>query len=236
MRQPVSSACRTGACRYSAPNWGSTGANSRASRWHRPSTLPSASPIWSPSRPRGPPWPACPQRRCAVSSLPKSARGSPAGQPVEDWGRPGRGDVHDRARPDTLVLQGTTAHWAARDPGHIDHLRGHRRGKSGPPVAPVARAGAPALPLLLRRTVGFHRAPGRGSGRPEAARGGPPLPGAQLRLQALVLIEELIEAPLRLQAARAEGTSHDGSAAAAVAARAGAGAVRSRSGTSRPSG
>jgi hypothetical protein len=120
--------------------------------------------------------------------------------------------------------------------GDLDHPRG-AGGLHGPaPVAPVARLRPPGLGLVGGGTAGFDGALGRGGGRSEEAFPGLAFPVAELRLQALVLCEQLIDPPLSLQAALAEGASHGPSGASAGAPRAGAGAVHRRWRTSRPSG
>src|SRR5574342_109012 len=97
---------------------------------------------------------------------------------------------------------------------------------------PLASSGPPH-PVGLGRTIALHRAPGRGGGRPEEALRGLALPVAELRLEALVLLEELVDPALLRQAALAEGAPHGASRSSASATRGGAGVVHSRCWTSR---
>jgi hypothetical protein len=164
---------------------------------------------------------------------PATAGAVAAMQTVEDGRRLGRGDVQHGAGADAMVLQRPATDRAVRGHRAIDHPRGGRRGKGGPAVARVARAGAAPLALALGRTIGFERAPGRGGGRSEEALGGLALTVPELPLQALVLFEELVDAPLLRQATLADGAPHGAWEAAPPTD---AGAVRKRAGTSRPSG
>lgn len=100
----------------------------------------------------------------------------------------------------------------------------------------MACSGAPGLTLLLWSAVGFDWLPSRGGGRAEEALLSLPLAVAELRLQALVLLQQLIDLALFLSTTLAEGAAYGHCSASPVVALVSASAVHSRCCTFRQRG